>query len=120
MFLNCTKRTAAEPIVERFFESYPTPESYIIAYILDDLSGEIKEMIAPLGFRNRRAETIFRFSLDFLGGKSIKECFGIGDYADASDRMYFEMDFDDEPPRDGALVKVWRWVVEEGGRKFDG
>lgn len=66
MFLNCTQRKTAEPIVHKFFARYPTPEHYIWAYEWEAKS-DIIDLIAPLGFGNRRAERIFKFSLDYLG-----------------------------------------------------
>jgi methyl-CpG-binding domain protein 4 len=114
MFLNCTQRKTAEPIVHKFFARYPTPEHYIWAYEWDARS-DLVELISPLGFGNRRAERIFKFSLDYLAldWKRLSECHGIGEYADACDRIFFEMDFDETPPSDGVLANVWRWVVKE-------
>lgn len=116
MFLNCTRRSTAEPIVRQFFDLHPTPEEYCCHYMDENERTNIEDQIGPLGFRSRRAERIFKFSLDFLAEVPIKECHGIGDYAEACDRMFFDMDFDDSPPDDGVLANVWRWVVQENGR----
>lgn len=115
MFLNCTQRRAAEPIIHEFFGLYPSPEHYIAASF-DPIDIDCTlELIGPLGFKNRRAERILRFSLDYLVGDwtCLKDCHGIGDYADACDRMFFEKDFDLYPPSDGVLANVWRWIVKK-------
>lgn len=112
IFLNCTKRTVAEPIIHQFFELYPDPLEYACSYIDDTRKGFLLNLIAPLGFKNRRAERIFKFSIDFMAGREVSDSHGIGEYASACDRMYFDMEFDETPPKDGALVKVWEWVVK--------
>lgn len=119
MFLNCTRRSVAEPIVRSFFELHSDPETYACHYLDPIERANIEDLIAPLGFRNRRAERIFRFSIDYLADISVERCHGIGAYAAACDRMFFEKEFDDVPPDDGVLANVWNWIVRAGGRKFD-
>lgn len=119
MFLNCTRRVTAEPIVHEFFRRYPTPEEYACSYLVPWEHARVVELLRPTGFKNRRAENIFKFSIDTMADLPFRDRHGIGAYADACDKMFFAREFDGSPPSDGVLAKVWRWIVLEGGRKHE-
>lgn len=117
IFLNCTKRASVETIIDKFFEYYYSPEQFIASYENEKRREEIIEMIKPCGFKSRRAKQIYEFSVDYLTierDKYITHCKGIGEYADACDRIYFFKQISDVPPSDSALVKVWNWLNEHG------
>jgi methyl-CpG-binding domain protein 4 len=61
IMLNCTSRKQVDQIREEFFRRYPDPFE---AEKADP--NEMAELIAPLGFKNRRTRTILRFSSDWL------------------------------------------------------
>jgi hypothetical protein len=63
------------------------------------------------GLNNNRAK---QFSEDYIKGnwKNLIECRGIGEYADACDRMYFLNEFGEKPPKDHALTHLWHFIME--------
>lgn len=112
VFLNCTTRRVAEPIVKEFFRRYPNKQAYISTY--ESNKDEIISLIASLGFKNRRAERLYSFSRSFhTDVRHLSDCLGIGEYAEAYDRMYFWEEFSSCPPKDGVLANVWKWVTND-------
>jgi len=104
IFLNQTSRKQLDKIRVEFFERYPTPESVIKAE-----HSEIVELIKPLGFYNRRTNSIKKFSSDYLGDwVDVKELYGIGKYASDSYEIFIKQNFDIEPS-DKALNKFLYW-----------
>ena len=68
-------------IREEFFRRYPTALEAVEAD-----STEIADLLASLGFKNRRTNTIRRFSIDWmtLDWSEPSELYGIGKYAQDS------------------------------------
>lgn len=108
ILLNCTTAKQVRTVIDNLFELCPSPEAFLSA---DEYS--VKEVIFRLGFKNTRYKRIRSFSEDFTNKKwgLLGECRGIGEYADACDRMYFLGEFDTDPPNDHALVQLWRYVT---------
>jgi adenine-specific DNA glycosylase len=106
IFLNCTKRAQVDGIRDEFFRRYPDPDSVISA---DSL--EMAELIAPLGFKNKRTSTIKRFSCDWKAKEWIepKELYGIGKYAQDSWEIFQKGNLNVEPT-DGVLKKYLAWA----------
>jgi methyl-CpG-binding domain protein 4 len=106
IFLNCTSRKQVDGIRDRFFERYPFPE---------DAAGadpeEMAEILAPLGFRNKRTRTIIRFSTSWLtpGWSEPSELYGIGKYGQDSWEIFQKDNFGVEPT-DGVLDKYLCWA----------
>jgi methyl-CpG-binding domain protein 4 len=106
IMLNCTSRKQVDRVREEFFKRYPTPDSAILAK-----PEEMAELIAPLGFRNKRTSTIKRFSSDWLTlqWSEPKELYGIGKYAQDSWDIFYKGDLTVEPT-DGVLGKYLAWA----------
>jgi len=114
IFLNCTKRMQVEKIIDNFFIKYPNAEIF-----LNSNEEDVKNLISPLGFKNVRYNRAKSFSEDYIRGnwKYLIECRGIGQYADACDRMYFLNEFDDTPPKDHALTNLWHFIVRKDNER---
>lgn len=112
LFLNCTQRKQVEPVVDRFFARYKDAEAYVKAYEWEESKADIVDLIRSLGFGNRRAERIYKFSCDFMtkGDKDPRGCHGVGEYASACFEMLFLGKFGDAPPNDHALKDYWVFV----------
>lgn len=106
IMLNCTSRKQVDRVRDRFFELYPDPESAISAD-----PEEMAEVIAHLGFKNRRTRTIQRFSRDWLESKwtEPKELYGIGKYAQDSWEIFQKGNLNVDPD-DGVLNKYLAWA----------
>jgi len=92
LLLNQTSNRQVKPLLKKFFTRYPSPENLVSA----DME-ELKELIRPLGFYNRRAQTLIRFSKEYLGEwKDPRELYGIGKYAWDSYRIFILGDFEIE------------------------
>jgi len=106
IMLNCTSRKQVDQIREEFFRRYPDPFE---AERADPI--EMAELIAPLGFKNRRTKTIQRFSSDWLtlDWQEPKELHGIGKYAQDSWDIFYKGDLTVEPT-DGVLGKYLAWA----------
>lgn len=81
MLLNCTTRAAMEKVLPRLFAKYLDAHAMAAAD-----HGELAQVIARLGFGNRRAGNLIKMSQYYLGSnwKHVKELPGIGDYAAAA------------------------------------
>jgi adenine-specific DNA glycosylase len=86
IMLNQTGRKPVKTVLPEFLERWPTPE----AYLASD-PDEVKAVIRPLGFYNRRENTFRRMSQDFLSwdGADATKLYGIGQYGSESYRIFF-------------------------------
>lgn len=114
IMLNCTQRKQVEPMIDKFFARYPDAESYIKAYECDESRNDVIDLIRPLGFFNRRALRIYKFSADMVskGLSDIRKLHGVGEYAARCYEMLFLGTFGEEAPEDHALKDYWRWYME--------
>jgi len=92
-------------IREELFERYPGPVEMSQAD-----SAELAEILRPLGFYNRRAKTLIKFSTQWYSSNwdHPKELYGIGQYAADSWDIFYNDRLDIEP-NDGVLVKYVIW-----------
>jgi len=86
IMLNQTGRKPVKTVLPEFLERWPAPE----AYLASD-PDEVKAVIRPLGFYNRREHTFRRMSQDFLAwdGVDATQLYGIGLYGSQSYRIFF-------------------------------
>jgi methyl-CpG-binding domain protein 4 len=108
ILLNCTRRIQVDRVRDQLFLQYPTPEKMMEANPL-----ELASLLRPLGFYNRRAKSLIRFSTEWVtrDWNHPHELYGIGQYAaDSWDIFYNDMDLD---PDDGVLVKYIQWKRQQ-------
>jgi len=86
IMLNQTGRKPVKTVLPEFLERWPTAE----AYLASD-PDEVKAVIRPLGFYNRRENTFRRMSQDYLSwdGADATKLYGIGRYGSESYRIFF-------------------------------
>lgn len=106
--LNLTSWKQVDPVMERFFARWATPEEFIGA---DHQA--IVEVIRPLGFYNRRASTWQKLTAAWLElinptRKDIAKLPGVGKYALDSWCIFIEQDLSIEPT-DRVLLN---WIME--------
>lgn len=108
IMLNCTSRKQVDGIRDEFFKRYPD------AFKAESASlEEMAELIAPLGFKNRRTKTIQKFSTDWLSKdwQEPIELHGIGKYGQDSWEIFQKGNYDVEP-NDGVLNTYLSWIKE--------
>ena len=105
ILLNCTRRVQVDRVRAELFEKYPTPERMAEAD-----PEELATLLRPLGFYNRRARSLIRFSTEWLAKNwsHPRELYGIGQYAADSWDIFYN-DRLDINPDDGVLVKYVVW-----------
>ncbi|MBM38428.1 MAG: hypothetical protein CMO97_05080 [Woeseia sp.] len=109
LMLNQTSRKQVEPMIERFFDKWPTASDAAFA---DE--EEMREVVKSLGMYNRRVKTIKNMSNQYLSGfENAKELYGCGKYADDAYRIFMKGDWQDVEPNDQALNKYHDWLKEE-------
>ena len=108
--LNCTSRKQVDQVREKFFRLYPDP---VEASRADP--NEMGEVIALLGFKNRRVHTIKRFSSDWVNLEWTKpsELYGIGKYGQDSWEIFQKGNLRVEPT-DDVLQKYLEWLKLNG------
>lgn len=113
IMLNCTSRKQVDQVRDEFFRRYPDPET-----AKDSDPIEMAELIAPLGFRNRRTNTIRRFSSDWvtLEWTEPSELYGIGKYAQDSWEIFQKGNLSVEPT-DGVLNTYLSWARSQSKTK---
>lgn len=104
--MNQTSRDQVDRIRTQFFNLYPDPESAIDA---DPI--EMAETISILGFKNRRTQTIKRFSQDWIekDWNNPIELYGIGKYGQDSWEI-FQLGNLKVIPTDGALISYLKKI----------
>jgi len=108
IFLNCTTRKQVDKIRDEFFERWPTPES-----ISEKDRDAIRELITPLGLKDRRTNTIIKFSHEFINKnwKNPIELSGIGKYGQDSWDIFVNNKVI-ENPSDHVLKKYMLWKIK--------
>jgi methyl-CpG-binding domain protein 4 len=109
ILLNCTRRVQVDQVRHRLFERYPGP-----AEMAQADPAVLSEILRPLGFYNRRAKTLIRFSTEWLARdwNHPRELYGIGQYASDSWDIFYNDRLDIEP-NDGVLVKYVIWKRQQ-------
>lgn len=105
ILLNCTRRVQVDRIRDELFTKYPSAQAMSQAD-----SAQLSEILRPLGFYNRRAKSLIRFSTEWLERPWThpRELYGIGQYAADSWDIFYNNRLDIEP-NDGVLVKYVLW-----------
>lgn len=105
ILLNCTRRVQVDKIRDELFSRYSTPELMSQAEPV-----ELAELLRPLGFYNRRARSLIRFSTEWIAKpwQHPRELYGIGQYAADSWDIFYNGRLDINPD-DGVLVKYVIW-----------
>lgn len=87
IMLNQTGRKQVKTVLPEFLNRWPTPEK-----LLKARTEEIEEILKPLGMWRKRANTIWKMSVDFMtwDGEDAKKLYGIGKYGDESYRIFFK------------------------------
>ena len=87
IMLNQTGRKPVKTVLPEFLSRWPTAQ----AYLASD-PDEVKAVIRPLGFYNRRENTFRRMSEDYLtwDGEDATVLYGIGQYGSESYRIFFQ------------------------------
>jgi len=92
--LNQTNNKQVRQVIYDFFRSYPTPQS-----ITQESIPDITERLRPLGFYNRRAQSILRFSYEYINKEfeHITDLYGIGKYASDSYEIFIKKNKNVQP-----------------------
>lgn len=106
IMLNCTSRKQVDQVREKFFRRYPDA---VEAERADP--AEMAELIALLGFKNKRTQTIIRFSSDWmtLDWSEPRELYGIGKYGQDSWEIFQKGNLN-VIPTDGVLDTYLAWA----------
>ena len=104
--LNCTTRKQVEKVLPEFIKRWPTPQSLLLADPTD-----VGNVICSLGFVRRRTVALFKMTEKYAAApwQHARELPGIGEYGAAAWEIFCKGVFQDEPPKDHALVQYWEW-----------
>jgi methyl-CpG-binding domain protein 4 len=105
ILLNQTTRKQVDKVRKELFETWPDSVSMSHAD-----SEKLSDLIRPLGFYNRRAKTLIRFSREWneLKWENPIELHGIGEYGQDSWKIFIE-DQIVENPSDHVLKDYIKW-----------
>jgi methyl-CpG-binding domain protein 4 len=106
IMLNCTSRKQVDQVRDEFFIKYPEPSDASCAD-----SEKMAELISILGFKNKRTNTIKRFSNDWvnLEWSEPNELYGIGKYGQDSWEIFQKGNLA-VTPTDGVLNTYLDWA----------
>lgn len=105
ILLNRTKRAQVDRVREELFRTYND------ALDMADADPEtLAKILQPLGFQNKRAKTLIKFSEDWVSTDwtDPRDLHGIGQYAADSYDIFYNNKLDINP-NDGVLVKYLEW-----------
>lgn len=107
VLLNCTQRKQVERLIGELFRRWPTAAAMATA---DEAA--VGDLLAPLGFKNRRAKNLVAMSKAFIEGNwtDARELPGCGVYAGRAHDIFCRGIVGDDEPKDHALVTYWRWL----------
>lgn len=111
ILLNCTTRKSMEKVLPKLFETYPDASAMSNA----DMA-TLTNIIAPLGFKNRRGTNLIKMSKAYISGewKHAKELPGIGNYAADAWEIFIKGVLPEKCPVDHALVYYYMWRKKHG------
>lgn len=92
---NLTKGSKALPVLKKLFALYPTVED-----IANSNQDDLVQILMPLGFQNRRAATLIKFSKGWILASEedyLEDLPGVGKYAVDSYRLFVHNDWSVEP-----------------------
>lgn len=106
VLLNRTARKQVEKILPQLFALCPTAKD-----MAECNMSSLTSIIAPLGFKNRRAITLIKLSKSFLepNWKHASELPGVGEYAAAVWDIFVLNKMPSSAPNDHALTWYWHW-----------
>jgi len=110
MLLNQTSYKQVRPIIWHFFDRWPEAKKFVKA-----TDSDVVAIIRTLGFQNRRAKALKRFSLEWInaGWRRIDELHGIGKYAADSYRIFILGEGLITQPTDRKLLAYVNWLREQ-------
>ena len=86
IMLNQTSNVQVRPVIKRFFEAFPTPNS-----LNESHQNLISAILQPTGFQNVKAKRIINFTKVWNSGERDPNKFpGIGPYAKDSWKIFIE------------------------------
>jgi len=111
IFLNKTSGRGAIPNLMKFFERWPSPDD-----LLKVEKDELVEFLRPIGLYVRRANTILRFTEEYISKEWNLpiELYGIGKYGNDSYRIFCVGDWMSVDPKDHMLNKYHDWLKNHG------
>ena len=111
ILLNCATRRTAERVIPRLFDAYPTP-----AAMANANPSELSDIIASLGFKNRRTKTLIDMSREYCRDvwRHPEELPGIGKYAADAWEIFIRGVLPEHVPNDGALKNYYMWRKRHG------
>lgn len=109
IMLNCTSRKQVQRVIPYFQENVDTPNKFLL-----HPEDEMKHIIKPLGFCNRRYDRLKSLAEAYIipGWTHASQLPGIGEYASRAWELFCVDTVGSEPPVDGSLVKYWRWRIK--------
>eukprot|EP00088_Acartia_fossae_P069566 TRINITY_DN911_c0_g4_i2.p1 TRINITY_DN911_c0_g4~~TRINITY_DN911_c0_g4_i2.p1 ORF type:complete len:188 (-),score=25.51 TRINITY_DN911_c0_g4_i2:583-1146(-) len=110
IFLNKTNNKVALPLLEIFFEKYPSTDSILEAKLED-----LQELLKPIGLYNTRAYKIIRFTHEYVNKDWLypRELYGIGKYGDDSYRIFCLGEWKSVNPSDKKLNLYHEWINKQ-------
>lgn len=106
ILLNCTSRKQVDRVRDELFKRWPDARAMGSAN-----PEEVAEIIALLGFKNKRAKTLIWFSMQWESLEWIEpeELYGIGKYAQDSWEIFQKGNLNVQPT-DGVLNTYLEWA----------
>lgn len=104
-----TKHVQVRRVLPVLFERYPDAQSLALAS-----ETELANILRPLGFYNRRAKSLKRFSAEYLSKDWVEaiDLYGIGKYANDAWHIFCVGDWRNVTPDDHALNDYHDWLKE--------
>jgi len=115
--LNQTSGSQTRPVILRFFEKYPTPQSLLEAG-LDQLT----ELLKPLGLWKKRPLALQQMTKDYLESDwtTPSEIFGVGKYANDAYLIFCCGKWREVQPHDHMLNKYVHFLCTLHGVQYTG
>jgi len=106
IMLNCTSRKQVDQVRDELFRKWPDAKAMVVAN-----PEEIVEVVASLGFKNKRAKTLILFSMQWesYDWTEPNELYGIGKYGQDSWEIFQKGNLN-VMPTDGVLNTYLAWA----------
>jgi methyl-CpG-binding domain protein 4 len=111
ILLNQTHGRQVRPMLDQLWELLPDPRA--LSTMNEAKMTQLRELLRPLGFVNKRLHAIVRMTFDYERGVDPHNCYGMGQYGrDALDLFVYGKT--DVKPRDTWLLPYLQWRLDGG------
>lgn len=107
ILLNQTHGRQVRPMIDEFWRQVPVPNK--LMNLTTEERSELRKLLQPLGFVNRRMNALVRNATDYITLVPLHECYGMGKYGQDAIDLFVHGKISNVRPADKWLLPYLEW-----------